>query len=70
MATQVIDLLNDLEAEGPEMMATLVTALALVATTHKLPGVSRSEIRERCVMHVGRAIDIMLGAREASSPSR
>ena len=70
LATEVIELLSERGADGPEKCATLVTALALVATVHKLPGVSTAEIRERCIRHVGRAIDVLHVAREASLPGR
>lgn len=70
LATEVIELLSERGADGSEKCATLVTALALVATVHKQPGVSTAEIRERCVAHVGRAIDLLHQAREASLPGR
>lgn len=70
LATQVIELLNEHGADGPEKCAALVTALALVATVHKQPGVSTAKIRERCLKHLGAAIDVLHVAREASSPGR
>ena len=70
LATEVIALLNERGATGAEKCATLVTALALTATVHKQPGVSTAEIREKCILHVGRAIDILHVAREASLPGR
>lgn len=68
LASKVCALLADEGAESNEQCATLITALALVVTTHKQPGVSTAELQERCVAHICKAIGVMHTAREALQP--
>lgn len=70
LAVRVLDFLHEEGAEPKEQCATLITALALVVTTTKLPGCSVSEVKRKCVQHIGAAIDVLHVAREAQSPAR
>lgn len=68
LAQRVCSLLADEGAESNEQCAALVTALAMVVTTYKSSDVTTAELREKCVSHLRRAIDVMHTAREALQP--
>ena len=70
LAAEIVERLNDEDVSGPDQCATLITALALVATVHKVPGCSVNEVKAKCVDHIQRAIDLLHVAREASAPAR